>query len=119
MKERLCRCGRSMVQERRTITREIDNRKITITNVPVLYCKYCQETLYNARTVKKMDELIRRFPDKTSLIYPNLLEPNSDVLSFLDKLDLHGTLIAESEEPVRLYEVISLVSFIQSKLRSA
>lgn len=119
MKERLCRCGRPMAQEKRTITREIGNRKIVIANVPVLYCRHCQEILYSARTVKKMDELIRRFPNKTLLTYPNLLDFNSDLRSRLSKLDPYNILVTAPEEPVKRYEIVFLANFLQSKLRSA
>lgn len=119
MKERLCRCGRPMVQEKRVVTREIGNRTIVIKDVPILCCVHCKEVLYSAETVKKMDELIRRFPDKTLLVYPNLLDVNSELRAYLSKLDLHNILSAGSDEPVKRYEVISLASLLRSRLRLA
>ncbi|WP_353733685.1 type II toxin-antitoxin system MqsA family antitoxin [Syntrophothermus sp.] len=108
-----------MVQEKRTVTREIGNQTIVITNVPVFCCTHCQEILYSAQTVKKMDELIRRFPNKTLLVYPNLLDFNSELRSYLSKLDPHNILATASEEPVKRYEIVVLANSLRSQLRSA
>ncbi|MDN5327049.1 MAG: Antitoxin component of bacterial toxin-antitoxin system, MqsA [Moorella sp. (in: firmicutes)] len=114
MRERICRCGRPMNKEKRTVTRNIAGRKIVIKDVPVLYCDYCGEILYNARTVKKMDELIRKYPDQNLLIYPKPLEPTEDAPSFLKNP-------GEADEPIKLTELVSLISQLatQAGLRLA
>jgi len=115
MKERLCRCGRPMIKEKRTITRNISDRKVTIKDVPILYCNYCQEVLYNARTVKKMDELIRKFPNENLLVYPSPLKPPN---SFFNKSGLHDSFLTEADEPIKLHELAYLISLLQTKLKS-
>ncbi|WXJ79260.1 hypothetical protein MTMBA_13450 [Moorella thermoacetica] len=103
MKERLCRCGRLMNKEKWAVTRNIAGRKITIKDVPVLYCEYCGELLYNARTVKKMDELIRKYPDQDTLVYPQPLELDKNAPSFLKNM-------GGNDEPVNLAYLASLMT---------
>lgn len=95
-----------MVQVNKTVTRNIGGRQITLRNVPTLYCDECKETLLNAKTVKKMDELIQNSPDETHLDYPTLFQP--EVFSYFPDLDKF--FLEETEEPVKLAEIVTIMS---------
>jgi len=103
MKERLCRCGRPMNKEKKAITRNIAGQKITIKDVPVLFCDCCGELLYTARTVKKMDELIRKYPDQDTLIYRQPLELDKNAPSFLKNM-------GGDDEPINRASLASLIA---------
>lgn len=118
MKEQLCRCGNPIKKIKKTISRQVEGRKIVIKNVPVLYCERCKETLLSAKTIKMMDQLIRNQPDKSSHTYPNVELSNSP-RSFFRTLDLEEDFFEDLDIPVKKYELFAMLSAIQSKTRSA
>ncbi|HHW40915.1 MAG TPA: YgiT-type zinc finger protein [Syntrophomonadaceae bacterium] len=113
MNKRLCRCGQPMLKVKKTISRNINNQEITIYNVPALYCEQCKQTLFSARTVKKMDELIRKFPGKKVFEYPNFPSPSDDAINILKKLGIDD-LSDDSEQPVNKWDIILLSERLQS-----
>ena len=117
MNKRFCRCGCPLSNERRAVTRLIQGRGITIDNVPVLYCATCEETLYTAKTIKKMDELIQNNPGELALVYPNALELKPTVIHFLDELETEEKekILQEGDEPLTKVDLANLIALLKSK----
>lgn len=103
--QRLCRCGQSMEYIKKDISRSINGRSIVIKKVPALYCAGCRQTLYNSRTVKKMDQLIREHPNQGDLEYPNFAFPNGTI-EFFKTLGIDSTL--DDEQPVTQFDCLVL-----------
>ena len=111
MTKRSCRCGQPLLNTRRAISRVIGGNEITINNVPFLYCESCGETLFTAKTIKKMDELIQNNPGEQALEYPDDLELTPPVIYFLDSLEADQ----DGDEPLTKADLANLIALIKSK----
>jgi YgiT-type zinc finger domain-containing protein len=69
MAELICLCGPTLSHVRQVVYRNIQGNEIKFNNVPVLYCDSCGETLFTAKTIKTMDDLIRNNPGTLILEY--------------------------------------------------
>jgi YgiT-type zinc finger domain-containing protein len=108
-----CTCGAEMVGKRVPVTRSVSGRSITIQNVPALTCPKCENVLYKASTVKTMDALIRRNPDRDILLYPGFQGYNKQIVVRLSAGD--RTFAQDLDEPVRRYDLACLESrFLKS-----
>lgn len=118
MNERICQCGHPMKRKRVDVIRVVSNREVVIKNVPALRCDHCQETLYHAKTVRKMDELIHEHPRESSLEYPDQIHFDNGLATLFDELG-RGDFLESRDEPVKRYEVLSIATELRSKLLSA
>jgi YgiT-type zinc finger domain-containing protein len=112
MKERICSCGETMITKKTTVERKIGSKKITIKNVPVLYCNNCKEILYNARTVKIMDKIIHDNPGENEF---DFYDPIDSVGKYLDTLKssiastgMESYLLADPDKPISYADLIYL-----------
>lgn len=109
MGERLCRCGQPMKNIRMTVKRNIDDRKVTIKNVPALSCDNCHEVLYNAKTIKNMDSLMRSNLDQKILTYSDPSGLDKEMIRFFTAIGLlEKEFTKDPESPISQFELIAL-----------
>ena len=109
MGERICKCGKTMTIQNKNLIREIGGKKRTIIGVPILYCENCKEVLYKAKTIKKIDELLKAFPEKDTILYA---EFSVDIYTeTIRKLDITSNDYLDSmDKPANYANLISVLS---------
>ena len=115
MRERICSCGKKMIVKSEELIREINGKKTTIKDVPVLYCENCREILYKAKTIKRIDELLKAYPDEDIVLFEEFpATMNSINMEVIRKLNL---IIEEynddMDKPVSYANLISMISHLK------
>ena len=107
MGARVCSCGKNMTIINESLIREVNGKKTIITNVPVLFCENCKEVLYKARTIKKIDELLKAYPERDTISYGGSSIDIEIIKKLSPIIDGH---VDDLDKPISFAYMISVIS---------